>query len=504
MSMPVTPRVAGLPADESRDASASRSLQLALALEHVHRRGVVHCDVKSDNAMVYSVAAAAGGARHAEHALKLVDFGLKIGEVVGEGAARRRAAPPARRVGEPRALRLQRASRADPILARDHDRSCACRLRVFVGGASLTAHERKKPGGAPRGLRPTENLGSVYEGDVRQWSSAAVREWVGEKPKLDKIAKSFEEQGVDGAALLRYADDRPKLKADFKVTYGVAVTLGSEMDRTVRRWPRPIPRTRRVARKCVAVEPPERFESATPIVAELERLALAEHAAILARGDDRSDDGAASATDGGACLPRAERGDDDRARRRAGRLPSRLGLAPARSSRGTAAALSLAQTRSESEKTSPQVRRFARAPHQALGCTAARRRGRRSREHRERARRSTFGRATTRPRARNEKLLAAAGAGPVDPKVASRCNTREGARELGEFEEAVAVCERARIPARGERRSPPQPLADTHRRGLAAQDERPQRRARAPHTRARAAREGVRLQDPGHATSART
>ena len=225
----------------------------------------------------------------------------------------------------PEALRLQRASRADPILARDHDlwSFALVAFELFVGDASLTAKERAKPTGQGlRGLRPSEHLGSLYEGDVRQWSSAAVREWAGEKPKLDKIAKSFEEQGVDGAALLRYADDRPKLKADFKVTHGVAIKLGNEMDRAVRRWPRPIPEDLvALLRKCVAVEPSERFESATPIVAELERLALAAHAAILddARAHPRPDDG--------ACLRGAERGDDDRARRRrAGRLPPRLGL----------------------------------------------------------------------------------------------------------------------------------------------------------------------------------
>ena len=404
-----TPRAARPSPDEAvaTRERLSLALQLARALEHVHRRGVVHCDVKSDNAMVYPVAAAAGGARHAEHALKLVDFGLaKIGEVVGEGAA---ASSRARFGGctpvwaSPEALRLQRASRADPILARDHDlwSFALVAFELFVGDASLTAKERAKPTGQGlRGLRPSEHLGSLYEGDVRQWSSAAVREWAGEKPKLDKIAKSFEEHGVDGAALLRYAGDRPKLKADFKVTHGVAITLGMEMDRTVRRWPRPIPEDLvALLRKCVAVEPSERFESATPIVAELERLALAAHAAIL-------DDGAAPAADGSACLPRALSAattialdDDEQAD-----FHRDLGYAlRAQLSRYGGGPLSRARTRSESEKTSPSgttIRASTTPRHK--GCTArsAATRTTKSRTSRTSSRRSTFGRATTRPRAR--------------------------------------------------------------------------------------------------------
>ena len=70
-------------------------------------------------------------------------------------------------------------------------------------------------------------------------------------------------------------------------------------------------------------------------------------------------------------------------------------------------------------------------------------------------------------RARNEKLLAAAEArhGPHDPKVASRCNNLAKVLvKLGEFEEAVAVCERAlRILEREGNDESTTILADTHK-----------------------------------------
>ena len=339
----------------------------------------------------------------------------------------------------PEALRLQRASRADPILARDHDlwSFALVAFELFVGDASLTAKERAKPTGQGlRGLRPSEHLGSLYEGDVRQWSSAAVREWAGEKPKLDKIAKSFEEHGVDGAALLRYADDRPKLKADFKVTHGVAITLGMEMDRTVRRWPRPIPEDLvALLRKCVAVEPSERFESATPIVAELERLALAAHATIKAhqaRAASASDDGVVAAAEGGG----------------AARAPPPLSVA-------TMIALPPEQAdfhRDLGYALRTQLSRYDDSREhytKAQGLYRAQRGDEDDEVENIENELSTLDfRQGDYPsaRARNEKLLAAAEArhGPHDPKVASRCNNLAKVLvKLGEFDAARAACERA-------------------------------------------------------------
>ena len=244
---------------------------------------------------------------------------------------------------------------------------------------------------------------------MRQWSSAAVREW----PREAQTAKIAELRGArrDGAALLRYAGDRPKLKADFKVTTG-RITLGMEMDRTVPlaaadpRGPRrAAPQVRR-GRAAGAVRKRDADRR------RVERLALAAHAAI-------PDDGAAPAADGA----RASRAlsaattialdDDEQAD-----FHRDLGYAPARSSRGTAAALFAGADalRSENVPLGTTIR-ASTTPRQ--GCTAAQRGDEttKSRTSRTSSRRSTSaGRSSVRARQREAAAAARRGTARTTPR----------------------------------------------------------------------------------------
>ena len=224
-----------------RGTRAPLARAAARLAEHVHRRGVVHCDVKSDNAMATPVAAAATRApsRARAQARRLWARGTARSSARAPRLVRRACCPATPVWASPEALRLQRASRADPILARDHDLwSFALVALLFVGREPDGEERASRPARACAGCgRPSTSArctrATCGSGRARRCASGRA------KNTSHKIAAKFEEQGVDGK-LLRYAGDA---HSEGRKVALVAITLGSEMDRTVRRWPRPIPRT---------------------------------------------------------------------------------------------------------------------------------------------------------------------------------------------------------------------------------------------------------------------
>src|SRR5689334_18006827 len=69
--------------------SARRALdvlaQVADALEHIHKRGIIHGDVKADNIMLTSEASGKGPESRRRKVVRLLDFGLARRPEPGEG-----------------------------------------------------------------------------------------------------------------------------------------------------------------------------------------------------------------------------------------------------------------------------------------------------------------------------------------------------------------------------------------------------------------------------------
>ena len=160
------------------------------------------------------------------------------------------------------ALRIIECSVRPMVRARDHDgwTFVAVVIEMIVGGTP------GQHGNANERLTKMAKRAVPIE-VVRAWTSADVQAWLASDKRLAKLAATFAERGVDGAAMLRI--DKRTLKRDFGATTGAMGVFFNVITGLV--WPLPLPEPLiELLRAGVNPEPERRPRSMGVVVRTLE------------------------------------------------------------------------------------------------------------------------------------------------------------------------------------------------------------------------------------------